>query len=147
MALQKFSAALVGAALLMAGAAAVAADYRADEFLSLDLSKAVLSPKPLGPHTEFAPVSAEARGDVRTDVANHEHARHAAQTRTEHGAAAQRSIAMVHPPVAKSRGTARTRLAHRHGNPLDAQAFDAKASDAHIQTWPCRSGGICDWKQ
>jgi hypothetical protein len=147
MVLQKFSAALVGAALLMAGAASIAADYRADEFLGLDLSKAVLSPKPLGPATEFAPVSVEAKGDVRTHAANHEHARDAAQTRTGHNAAARRGIAMVHPPAAKSRGAARTRLAHRHGNPLDAQAFDAKAFDARIQTWPCRSGGICNWKQ
>jgi len=40
------------------------------------------------------------------------------------------------------RGAARTRLAHRHGNPLDAQAMDTR-----IQTWPCRSGGICNWKR
>jgi hypothetical protein len=40
------------------------------------------------------------------------------------------------------RGAARTRLAHRHGNPLDAQA-----SDTRIQVWPCRSGGICNWQR
>jgi len=34
------------------------------------------------------------------------------------------------------------KLARRHGNPLDAQALDTR-----IQTWPCKSGGICDWKQ
>jgi len=33
-------------------------------------------------------------------------------------------------------------LARRHGNPLDAQAFDTR-----IQVWPCKSGGICDWKR
>jgi hypothetical protein len=44
----------------------------------------------------------------------------------------------------KRRGTARIRLAHRHGNPLDARA---QAMDRRIQTWPCRSGGICNWKQ
>jgi hypothetical protein len=33
-------------------------------------------------------------------------------------------------------------LAHRHGNPLDAQAKDVR-----IQKWPCRSGaGICAWR-
>jgi hypothetical protein len=40
------------------------------------------------------------------------------------------------------RGAARTKLARRHGNPLDAQAFDTR-----IQVWPCRSGGICNWKR
>jgi hypothetical protein len=41
-----------------------------------------------------------------------------------------------------AKGAARTRLAHRHRNPLDAQAMDTR-----IQKWPCRSGGgICDWK-
>jgi hypothetical protein len=137
---QKFFATLAGAALLMAGAAAMAADYRADEFLGLDLSKAVLSPKPLGPATEFAPVRVEAKSDVKADVANNEHARDAAQTRAEHRAAPSRGAAVAH--TAKPQGAARTRLAHRHGNPLDAQAFDTR-----IQTWPCRSGGICDWKQ
>jgi hypothetical protein len=39
-------------------------------------------------------------------------------------------------------GAARARLAHRHGNPLDAQA-----SDTRIQVWPCRSGGICNWSR
>ena len=57
MVLQRFFPALVGAALLMAGATSIAAEYRADEFLGLDLSKAVLSPKPLGPATEFAPAA------------------------------------------------------------------------------------------
>ena len=43
---------------------------------------------------------------------------------------------LAEPP----RHTARTKLAHR--NPVDAQAFDAR-----IQVWPCRSGGICNWKR
>jgi len=34
------------------------------------------------------------------------------------------------------------KLARLHGNPLDAQAFDTR-----IQVWPCRSGGICNWKR
>jgi hypothetical protein len=49
---------------------------------------------------------------------------------------------VVHAKSAVSRGAARTKLAHRRGNPLDAQAMDSR-----IQTWPCRSGGICDWKR
>jgi hypothetical protein len=37
---------------------------------------------------------------------------------------------------------ARTEIARRHTNPLDAQAMDTR-----IQVWPCKSGGICDWKR
>jgi hypothetical protein len=142
MVLQKICPALVGAVLLMAGAAATAAEYRADEFLDLDLSKAVLSPKPLGPATEFVPVPVEAHGDIRGDVAKNDHAPDAAQARTEHRAAPRHGPSVVHLRTAKSQGALRTRLAHRHRNPLDAQAFDTR-----IQTWPCKSGGICNWKQ
>jgi len=67
MVLKAIFPALVGAALI-AGGAASAADYRADEFLGLDLSKAVLSPKPLGPTTTFAPVAVEAKTDARSDA-------------------------------------------------------------------------------
>jgi len=42
----------------------------------------------------------------------------------------------------KPRAAARTKLAHRRGNPLNAQAFDTR-----VQVWPCRSGGICNWKR
>ena len=48
MVLKNVVPALLGVALL-AGSGAMAAEYRADEFLTLDLSKAVLSPNPLGP--------------------------------------------------------------------------------------------------
>jgi hypothetical protein len=49
----------------------------------------------------------------------------------------------THVAVEKPKGAARTKLAHRHRDPLDAQAMDTR-----IQKWPCRSGGggICDWK-
>jgi len=43
--------------------------------------------------------------------------------------------------AAKPPGASRTKLAHRHGNPLDAQAQDTR-----VQAWPCKSGGICNWK-
>jgi hypothetical protein len=51
--------------LLLSGGAALADEYRADQFLGLDLSQAVLSPKRLGPETQFAPVRIEARSDPR----------------------------------------------------------------------------------
>src|ERR1035437_4272934 len=42
---------------------AVADEYRPDQFLGLDLSQAVLSPKPLGPASQFAPVAIAARAE------------------------------------------------------------------------------------
>src|SRR5947209_2393343 len=53
---------LAPASLAVAGPAA-AEEYRPDEFLKLDLSKALLSPKRLGPETQFAPVDIEAKTD------------------------------------------------------------------------------------
>jgi hypothetical protein len=139
MALKIGSAAIIGAVLLVCSGAAMADEYRPDEFLGLDLSRAALSPKRLGPEARFAPVPVEAKTDRKSD---------AAQAWAEPKAV--RTIA-VHKPrvsqvaktrVEKPRGAARTKLARRHSNPLDAQAFDTR-----IQAWPCRSGGICNWKQ
>ncbi|MBR1127503.1 hypothetical protein [Bradyrhizobium iriomotense] len=130
----------VAVALAVAwGGMARADDYKPDEYLGLDLSKAVLSPKRLGPETQFAPVALEAKGGNE------------AQARVEpmdvpKKVAAER-VHVPEPKVAHTkstqpRGAARTKLAHRRGNPLDAQAMDTR-----IQTWPCRSGGICNWKR
>ena len=129
----------VAALVLAWGVAARADDYKPDEYLGLDLSKAVLSPKRLGPETQFAPVALEARDGS------------GAQARAESVDVPKRVAAeRVHvsePKVAHTRpvpprGAARAKLAHRHGNPLDAQARDTR-----IQTWPCRSGGICNWQR
>jgi hypothetical protein len=187
--LRKIFPALVGAALLVMGGASMAADYRADEFLGLDLSKAVLSPKRLGPPAEFVPVPLEAKGDIaksdatkndtaktdtaktdttktdttktdtaRTDIAKTDAAKsdvatpEPAQPRSERRAISHRGTAVAHVRVEKPRGAARTKLAHRNGNPLDAQARDTRnqaprIQTPRIQTWPCNSGGICNWKQ
>ena len=122
---------LLGSLLVMSSAASTAAEgYDPNEFLNLDLSKAVLSPKPLGPANTFGTVSARVRADG--DAAGlHAHAR-----------SAPHPVRTVHVRAEKPRGAARTRLAHRHRNPLDAQAMDTR-----IQVWPCKSGGICNWKQ
>ena len=126
------------ALVLVVGGIARAEDYKPDEYLGLDLSKAVLSPKRLGPETHFAPVAMEAKGGNE------------AQARAEpvdvpKKVAAERvhvsEPKVAHTKSAQPRGAARTKLAHRHGNPLNAQAMDTR-----IQTWPCRSGGICNWK-
>ncbi|MDA9497482.1 hypothetical protein ACNJYD_28310 [Bradyrhizobium sp. DASA03005] len=127
-------------ALVVAGAGVARADdYKPDEYLGLDLSKALLSPKRLGPETHFAPVALEARGG------NEAQAR-AEPVEVPKKVAAER-VRVAEPKAAHAastppRGAARAKLAHRRGNPLDAQAMDTR-----IQTWPCRSGGICNWKR
>lgn len=117
-------------ALLALGTAASADQYRADEYLSLDLSKAVLSPKRLGPPAEFAPVAVEARSDSKPVLAEPK-ADVPRMVRTTRVAPTQ---------AAKKQPPARARMAHR-GNPLNANAMDTR-----VQKWPCRSGGICNWK-
>ena len=125
-------AAILCTTLLAFSHPSVADEYRPGEFLGLDLSKAVLSPKRLGPEARFAPVAVEARGDRAQALTEPKAVPTVAVHRTH----------VAHVRAEKPRGAARTKLARRHGNPLDAQAFDTR-----VQTWPCRSGGICNWKQ
>ena len=139
-----FVAALCTGLLALSGAA-MADEYRPDEFFGLDLSKAVLSPKRLGPETQFAPVPVEAKADRGGD------AQALAEAATDPLVATRkvktvrvsadkpRAPARVNAPA---RANARVKLARRHRNPLDAEARDTR-----IQTWPCRSGGICNWQK
>jgi hypothetical protein len=131
MVLKSVFAAVVCTAFLAGSSASMADTYRPDEFLSLDLSKAALSPKLLGPPAQFEPVPVEARADSRS---------RAAHVRQEPKAAPK--IRVAHVRTEKHHAAARTKLAHRHTNPLDAQAFDTR-----IQVWPCKSGGICNWQR
>jgi hypothetical protein len=122
--------------LLVWSSMSLADEYSPGEFLSLDLSKALLSPKPLGPPAEFAPVTVEARTDPGSEVA---------QAPMEPKAQPKITVPrtrIAHIRAPKPRGAVRARLARRRGNPLDAQALDTR-----IQVWPCRSGGICDWRR
>jgi hypothetical protein len=136
--------ALAGAVLLVWSGGSFADEYQPDEFLRLDLSKAVLSPKPLGPETQFAPVRIEANSDNSSPIsatrslAPRKEAAHVSIPRTR---VAQTRV-VDHRRLGKSRYAARTRLAHRHSNPLDAEAMDTR-----IQVWPCKSGGICNWQR
>jgi hypothetical protein len=140
MAPNRVLAALACAALVALGTTARADEYRAGEFFGLDLSKAVLSPKRLGPAAEFAPVAVEARTDAKRNVA---------EPKVDPPSVVRTT--RVTPPVEKPRGAqahvekprtpARAKLARRHSNPLNAQAMATR-----VQTWPCRSGGICNWK-
>ena len=151
MILKTICATAICAALLAGSSPSMADQYRPDEFLGLDLSNAVLSPKPLGPGSEFAPVAIEARTDPGSDGAG---AR--VEPRANPKIAVSRNLKVAVPGAAvavpnvtvahirpeKPRGAVRARLAQRHGNPLDAEARDTR-----IQVWPCKSGGICNWQR
>ena len=67
MVLKNAFVATVCTAYLALGGVAFADDYRPSEFFSLDLSRAVLSPKPLGPPAQFEPVPVEAKTDHGSD--------------------------------------------------------------------------------
>ena len=136
MVLKNILAAAVGAALLVWSGSSMADQYRADEFFGLDPSTALLSPKPLGPASQFTPVPVAAKAD---------HESHAAPTPAEPKAAARtvtRKTHVAHLRMEKPHVAVAVRLTRRHTNPLDAQAFDTR-----IQVWPCRSGGICNWRR
>jgi hypothetical protein len=138
MAPNRVLAAFACAALVALGTPGRADEYRAGEFFSLDLSKAVLSPKRLGPTAEFAPVAVEARTDANRNVAEPK-ADTPRTVRTTRVPVEKPGVAQVR--VEKPRTPARAKLARRQSNPLNAQAMDTR-----VQTWPCRSGGICNWK-
>jgi hypothetical protein len=125
---------VVFAALVAWSGVAAADEYRPDQFLGLDLPSALLSPRPLAPPNTFAPVPVEATAD---------HSGEGPQARAEPKAEPKTVVHSTRVARAEhKRGAARVKLARRHGNPLDAQAFDTR-----IQVWPCRSGGICNWKR
>jgi hypothetical protein len=152
--LKKGFAAALCTGLLALGGPAMADEYRPDEFLRLDLSKAVLSPKPLGPPTHFAPVPVEAkadRGSEGTQAGTEPKADRQTVVHTESITPKVKQAHAERPRAAartkelraeRPRATARAKLARRPSNPLDAQALDTR-----IQVWPCKSGGICNWKR
>jgi len=163
MVLKRFVPVLVCAGSLALAGTALADEYRADEYLSLDLSKAVLSPKPLGPAQHFAPLPVEAKSERSDRGSEPNWARN--DLKTEPRKVAVQAVRDTHPyrvthprrvthvasenrasesrASARQKGSARIRLAHRHRNPLDAEAMDTR-----IQKWPCRpgEGGICNWQ-
>jgi hypothetical protein len=150
MVLKNLCVAAIWSASLAFGGVALADEYRPGEYLNLDLSKAVLSPKRLGPPAQFEPVPVEARADRSSDP------QASVEPKVEEPPVApQKAVrtTRVEPPPAQEKPSAhekrraathvpaRAKLARRHGNLLDAQARDVR-----IQTWPCRSGGICNWR-
>jgi hypothetical protein len=131
MVLRNIFAALICTMLLAWSGLAVADEYRADEFLGLDLSTAVLSPKPLGPSSEFVPVPVEAKADRDIETLP------VRVTRVTHP-----KLRVAHPRKERPHAVAQARPARHRSNPLDAQAFDTR-----VQVWPCKSGGICNWRR
>jgi len=133
----------------------VADEYRPHEFLGLDLSIAVLSPKPLGPPAGFAPGPLDVTVDRGSNTV-HAIAEPVAEPKSEiksqfktpkvASKTALKSTApatrVAHLRAAPPRLVAQTKLARHQRNLLDAQAFDAR-----IQVWPCKTGGICNWKR
>ena len=132
------------AALVALGTPARADEYRAGDFFGLDLSKAVLSPKRLGPTAEFAPVAVEARTDTKHNVAEPK-ADPPRVVRATRVTPAVEKPRVAQTRVEKPRTPARAKLARR-SSPLNAQAMDTRVQTTRVQTWPCRSGGICNWK-
>jgi hypothetical protein len=157
-------AAIGAVAVAWSGLAVSAQPYRPGEFLNLDLSKAVLSPRPLGPAMGFSPgpldvtiergtndaahTNAESVADPRIVAAESVHAESASMA---NAAPANRAIA-PHRRVAQARADRpATRKPHMlvalHGrNPVEAHAQDM-GNHTRIQVWPCKSGGICNWKR
>jgi hypothetical protein len=128
----------------LAASPVLADGYKPDEFLRLDLSKAALSPKPLGPPARFQPGPGEAKTDSQSSAARVEAAPVPVDAVPKHANAAPKAAKtkIVHARAEKPRPPAPTKLVRRHTNPLDAQA-----SDTRIQVWPCKSGGICNWQR
>lgn len=137
MVLKGVLAAVVCAALLAGGTASAAEGYKPGEFLGLDLSKAALSPKLLGPPAQFEPMRLEPKTDAQSNATSADAAPKAVSATPKVA-----KTRIVHARAEKPRAPARTKLARRLSNPLDAQA-----SDTRIQVWPCRTGGICTWQR
>ncbi|QUS42284.1 hypothetical protein RPMA_06125 [Tardiphaga alba] len=126
-----------------AQADAVAANsYKPGDYLTLDLRAALLSPKPLGPGAQFEAYPITARADAKNEIDAKIDAKIDAVADKP---AAQKAVPVAKPPRAtatRPQPPARARVARPRSNPLDANAADTR-----IQTWPCRTGGICAWQR
>jgi hypothetical protein len=124
-------AVLIAGSLLLSTVSSMAAQGDREHFFGLDLANAVLSPKPLGPPAAFVPLPVQAKDDRGSEPA-------AARAQLKHP-----RIHAAHVQREKKRpALAYLRRVRPNRNPLDAQA-----SDMRVQVWPCKSGGICNWKR
>lgn len=129
MSFRRLSLIAAGAGLLACFGTAQADTYKPGEFLLLDLQKAVLSPKLLGPPASFEQMQIQAKTDAKTDA-----------KANPVKAAPRVARAPAVKPVAQ-RPAAQKKVVRR-GNPLNANAADTR-----VQVWPCRTGGICNWQK
>ena len=162
MVLNRVCFAAFGAMILAWSGLSVAQQYRPGEYLNLDLSRAVLSPKPLGPAASFAPgpldvtvdrgsnaaqASAELVVDPKPVATATVHAQNDSTSKNLTSKTALRTAASgwraAHASAERS-GPHKPHalVALRGRNPAEAQARDTA-----VQTWPCKSGGICNWKR
>ena len=159
MVLNRVWLAAIGVTALAWSGLAAGEPYRPGEFLNLDLSKAVLSPKPLGPAASFTPgpldvtvdhgnnparANAELVVDPKTVPVATVHAESKAAANAEPAkATAAPRMRVAHVRAERTASHKPRRLVALHGrNPMEAQARDTS-----IQVWPCKSGGICSWKR
>jgi hypothetical protein len=149
--------AFLGMTALAWSGLASAQPYRAGEFLNLDLSRAVLSPKPLGPAASFTPgpldvtidrgkdagqANAELVVDPKTVPVATVRAENPSSTKVEPRSATF-AARVAHARVERAPAHKPRALVALHGrNPIEAQARDTS-----VQVWPCKSGGICNWKR
>src|SRR5258708_12837362 len=113
MVLKNLLGVLISTTLLAWSSQSRADQYRPDQFLGLDLSTAVLSPKPLGPPAKFAPVPIEARTD-RSEGAQARVEPKAIHTITVH------KTSVPHLRAHKPHRAIRPKLPHRPHTLLDA---------------------------
>ena len=146
MVLKNVFTAMLCTLLLAWSGLAVADDYSPDQLLGLDLSKAVLSPRPLGPPSEFAPVPIDASIDRGSKDAQARVAPKAEpkpllrRTRVAHGSVARTTLRMR----ARKNRAAQLEPGSRNATAIRSMP---RRFDTRIQVWPCKSGGICNWKQ
>jgi len=129
MSCKRLSMIAAGVGLLACFGTAQADSYKPGEFLLLDLQKAVLSPKLLGPPASFEQIQIQAKADAKADV------------KTDPVKAAP-GVARVQAAKPVAPRTAAQKKVVRRGNPLNANAADTR-----VQVWPCRTGGICNWQK
>jgi hypothetical protein len=151
MVLKNVFAGTASAVLVAWSGIALGDEYRAEQFLGLDLSNALLSPKPLGPPAAFVRLPVQAKADRESEEAPRSR-EGIKQQKVRLGQVPHAKLGMIHaahprtaaPNVRREEPVAITNVRpRRHPNPLDAQAFDTR-----IQVWPCTSGGgVCDWKR
>jgi hypothetical protein len=172
MVLNRVCFAAFGAMIFAWSGLSVAQQYRPGEYLNLDLSRAVLSPKSLGPAASFAPgpldvtvdrgnAAAQASAELVVDpkpvptatvrVESNSSSRNLpSRNFTSKNLTSKTALRTVASGWRSAHASAERSAPHKphalvalHGrNPAEAQARDTA-----VQTWPCKSGGICNWKR